>query len=65
MSNGITARKGAFTTGYVTLAVILAEYIPYIKDMPKELTVPLIAGALNVGKNLAKHHFKFDIFKNA
>lgn len=63
LNKTLTGRKAGFTAGYVGLATILAEYVPWVKDLPRELTIPIIAAGINAGKNIIKHHFGFDPFK--
>jgi hypothetical protein len=61
-TNARTARKAGFTTGYVALATLMAEYVPGLKDLPMELTIPILAGLINAAKNILKHRFKVDLF---
>lgn len=59
-----TAKKAGFTLGYVAIAALAATRIPWLKDLPPELVVPVLAGLINAVKNILKHHFGFDIFRN-
>jgi len=60
----LTGRKAGFTAGYVALATLIAEYTPWVKNLPRELTIPAIAAGINTVKNIIKHHFGFDPFKS-
>ena len=64
LNKTITTRKAGFVTGYVALAVVLADYLPYVKDMPRELTVPVMSGLINALSNILKHHFGYNIFNS-
>ena len=62
LNKSLTTRKAGFVTAYVTMAVVIAEYTPWVKDLPKELTVPVLSGLINALKNIVKHRFGFDPF---
>jgi len=64
LNKAITTRKAGFVTGYVAIATIIAEYVPYINKLPRELTIPLISGAVNAMSNVLKHHFGYNIFSS-
>jgi len=65
LNKTITTRKAGFVTGYVAVAVVIAEYAPYINKLPRELTIPIISGLLNALKNITKHRFGFDPFASS
>ena len=58
-SHGNNLSRSGVTTGLVAVATLIAIYMPGIKKMPAELTVPAITCILNFAKNILLHHFKF------